>query len=461
MKPFNNIDGLRPFFEPQSVAIIGLSRKTGRGTNNALENLLEYGYSGRIYPINPNASQILGVKAYPTIKDVDGPVDLAVLVTPRSQVPVHVRACAEKGVKCITIVTQGFTDAGDDEGNRLYREIVETANAYGCRVLGPNSFGSANAFFKFGSAFAKVNMQPNPVGMICQSGGLFNGLSEFSFVGKAIDVGNICNIDFVDCLEYFEHDPQVKVIALHIEGMADIPRFLSVSDRVSRKKPILAVKTGKSEQAAKAAQSHTGSLAGRNEIWDAALKQAGIIVVDSLEELIDGTRALCMLPPLKNGNVCVATFSGGTAIMALDGLRKSRMYAGDLPERTSASLRKLAPPWLSLGNPVDYWPMVMGADDRPKMMDEILDILLSDDEFGSLIFVQIVYDEHQSREAGQFLKRLVSDYPHKPIVGSFVGPYGFECIKELQKAGLLAYHAPERAAYALATCYHYSLSQGR
>ena len=207
METFNNIEDLRPFFEPRSVAIIGLSRKTGKGTHNALENLLDYGYKGKIYPINPNATEILGVKVYPSIKDVEGPVDLAVLVTPRSQVPTHVRNCAEKGVKCVTIVTQGFTDAGDPEGNKLFEEIVATANAFRCRILGPNSFGSANAYHRFSSSFAKVTMQPNPVGLICQSGGLFNGLSEFSFVGKAIDVGNICNVDFADCLEYFENDP--------------------------------------------------------------------------------------------------------------------------------------------------------------------------------------------------------------------------------------------------------------
>ncbi|MBN1375662.1 MAG: CoA-binding protein [Dehalococcoidia bacterium] len=457
MKAFNNIKGLKPFFEPQSIAIIGLSRKTGKGEHNALQNLLDYGYDGRIYPVNPNASEILGVKTYSSVKDIEGPVDLAVLVTPRTQVPMHVRNCAEKGIKCITIVTQGFMDAGDAEGMRLSGEMLETADAHGCRILGPNSFGSANAFFKFGSSFARVNMQPNPLGFICQSGGLFNGLSEYSFVGKAIDVGNICNVDFADCLEYFEQDPQVKVILLHIEGMPDLPHFLIVAGRVSRKKPIIAIKTGKSAQAARAAQSHTGSLAGKNEIWDAAFKQAGIMTVDSLEELVDTARVLCMVPLVRKEEVCIVTFSGGTAIMALDGLRGSNLKVGSLSPATLEGLKKLAPPWLPVGNPVDYWPMVMGVNDRLKLTEDIFRVVLEDDKFGSLLFIQIIHDEMQSNEFRLFLNKMVAEYPDKPIVTSLVGPYGAECVKELQAEGrVLAFHAPERAAYALATSYRCS-----
>lgn len=454
MEAFNNIEGLRPFFEPKSVAIIGLSRKTGKGQHNALENLLDYGYKGRIYPVNPNASEILGVKTYPSIMDIEGPVELAVLVTPRTQVPMHVKTCAEKGIKCITIVTQGFTDAGDAEGTNLFGEMLETADAHGCRILGPNSFGSANAFFKFGSSFARVHMYPNPVGLVCQSGGLFNGLSEYSFVGKAIDVGNICNIDFADCLEYYEQDPDVKVIVLHIEGMPDVPRFLKTASRVSRKKPIIAIKTGRSEQAARAAQSHTGSLAGKNEIWDAALKQCGIMTVGSLEELVDTTRVLCMLPPVRKEEVCVITFSGGTAIMALDGLRGSSLRAGSLSPSTISELKKIAPPWLPVGNPVDYWPMVMGADNRIKLMEDIFRTVLRDDKFGSLLFIQIIHDALQGHEIKLFLNKMVAEYPGKPIVASLVGPYGAECVKELQMEGrVLAFHSPERAAQALAKSY--------
>ncbi|MFA5079951.1 MAG: CoA-binding protein, partial [Dehalococcoidia bacterium] len=287
-----NVQELKPFFEPDSIAIIGISRKTGPGTYNAVENLLRYGYSGRVYPINPNATEIAGVKAYASINDVPDKVDLAVISTPRARVPQHVRDCAARGIGCVSILTQGFNDAGDEEGNGLLGEIKQTAAATGCRVLGPNSFGSASYFHRFCTAFAGISMQDIPVGIVTQTGGLFDGVTEFRFVGKGIDVGNICNVDFADCLEYYEQDPQVRVIALHIEGMPDARRFIRTARRVSQRKPIVAIKTGRSRQAVKAAQSHTGSLAGSNEIWEAAFKQAGIISVYSMEELMDITRAL-------------------------------------------------------------------------------------------------------------------------------------------------------------------------
>jgi len=453
----NNMQSLKPFLEPESVAIIGLSRKTGENHYNALENLLSYGYKGRIYPINPNAAEILGVKAYPSIKNVEDSVDLAVIVTPRSQVPVHVRNCAEKGVRCISIVTQGFTDAGDEDGKRLYKEIVEIADSTGCRILGPNTFGSANVFVNFSSSFARLHMQRNPVGLICQSGMLFNCVSEYRFVGKGIDVGNICNVDFSDCLEYFEQDPQVNVIVLHIEGMPDARKFFNAAQRITRKKPIIALKTARSQQAATAAHSHTGSLAGKNEIWEAALKQAGIIGVDSLEELVDITRTFCMLPLMKRPDIAVATFSGGTAIMALDGLRNSKLKIGKLSESTRTKIQKMAPDWLAIGNPLDYWPMVMGSDNRPRLMRDVMEALLADEGFGGIIFIQIVPTPEMGQEMGQLLTGLVTMYPRRPLIAAFTGPYNFECAKELQTEGrVLAFPTPERAARAFVRLYQYS-----
>ena len=453
----DNWKDLKPFLEPQAIAIIGLSRKTGEHGNNALENLLSYGYRGKIYPVNPNTSEILGVKTYPSIKDVEGPVDLAVISTHRSRVPAHVRECAEKGIKCISIVTQGFIDAGDEEGRRLFKEIADIAKSSGCRILGPNSFGSANVFHNFCSAFARISMQRNPVGLICQTGGLFNSSSEFRFIGKGIDIGNICNVDFADCLEYFEHDPEVKVIVLHIEGMLDARRFLNVAKRVAGKKPIVALKTGKNEQAAKAVSSHTGSLAGQHEIWEAALKQSGIISVDSFEELTDVTRAFCLLPPLTKPDICVATFSGGMAIMALDAMRNTGLSAGRLSQTTLSKIEKLSPEWLSVGNPVDFWPIVMGSDSMTRALSDILEILLSDHEFGGLLFIQIIPAPAMSREIKGLLDSLQVKYPDRPLVAALTGPCSFELVKELQNEGrVLAFPAPERAVRALARLYQYT-----
>lgn len=453
----DNYKSLKPFLEPRSIAIIGLSRRTGVGSNNALENLLGYGYGGKIYPVNPNTGEILGIKAYPSIKDVDGPVDLAVISTHRSRVPAHVRECAERGIKCISIVTQGFIDAGDEEGRRLFKEIGDIAKSADCRILGPNSFGSANVFHNFCTAFARIDMQRNPVGLICQTGSLFNNSSEFRFTGKAIDVGNICNVDFADCLEYFEADPEVKVIVLHIEGMQDARRFFDVAKRVSGKKPIVALKTGKNEQAGRAASSHTGSLAGQYEIWEAALKQAGVVSVNSFEELVDVTRAFCLVPALTNPNICVTTFSGGVAIMALDAMHNTRLHAGKLSKTTAAKIEKLAPEWLSVGNPVDHWPIVMGSGSMTRTLSDILEILLSDKEFGALLFIQIIPSPAMGREIKGILDSLAAKYPSRPLVATLTGPCSFELVRELQNEGrILAFTAPERAVRALARIYQYT-----
>ena len=453
----DNFKDLKPFLEPQSIAIIGLSRRTGEGSNNALENLLSYGYRGKIYPINPNTSEILGVKAYPSIKDVEAPIELAVISTHRSRVPAHVRDCAERGIRCISIVTQGFVDAGDAEGKRLFREITDIAESSGCRILGPNSFGSANVYHNFCTAFARIDMQRNPVGLICQTGGLFNSSSEFRFIGKGIDVGNICNVDFADCLEYFEDDPEVKVIVLHIEGMSNARRFINVARRVSAKKPVVAIKTGKIEQSVRAASSHTGSLAGRHVIWEAALKQAGVISVDSFEELTDITRAFCLLPPLTKANICVATFSGGIAIMALDAMKDTTLHAGKLSQTTRTKIEKMAPDWLSVSNPVDFWPIVMGSGSMTRTLSDILEILLSDEEFGALLFIQIIPSPAMSREIKGILDILVAKYPSRPLVAALTGPCSFELVRELQSEGrALAFTAPERAMRALGRLHQYS-----
>lgn len=458
----DNRKDLRPFLEPRSIAIIGLSRRTGQGGNNALENLLGYGYRGKIYPINPNTNEILGVKTYPSIKDVDGPVDLAVISTHRSRVPAHVRDCAGRGIRCISIVTQGFIDSGDEEGRRLFREISDIAESSGCRILGPNSFGSANMFHNFCTAFARIDMQRNPVGLICQTGSLFNNSSEFRFIGKGIDVGNICNVDFADCLEYFEDDPETKVIVLHIEGMQDARRFFNVAKRVSSKKPVVALKTGKNEQSVRAASSHTGSMAGQRETWEAALKQAGVISVDSFEELVDITRAFCLLPPLAKSNICLATFSGGVAIMALDAMKGTNLQAGKLSKRTLDKIKKMAPEWLSVGNPVDFWPIVMGSDDPTRRLGDILEILLSDENFGALLYIQIIPDAVMGANIKGLLNKLVSKYPSRPLVATLTGPCSFEMVKELHGEGrVLAYTAPERAMRALGRVQQYSEARSR
>ena len=271
------------FFQPRSVAIVGASQDETKSGGMFIAGLLRDGYKGKIYPINPNVAEILGVKTYSRIADATGEIELAIINLPRSLVPGIVRECVEHGIQSIIIETQGFADAIDGKGEQLQRAIDKLVRENHVRILGPNSLGTANAFTSFSSAYSKLNMVRIPVGIICQTGTFFHRFAQSLFIGKGIDLGNACDVGFVESLEYFEQDDEIKVVALHIEGVRDAKGFIAVAQHIAQKKPVLALKTGRSEHAAAAAQSHTGSLVGKDEVWEAAMKQTGIIRADDID----------------------------------------------------------------------------------------------------------------------------------------------------------------------------------
>jgi len=448
---------MRKFVEPQSVAIVGATRKTGEFSMNIMEHLLSYGYQGKLYPVNPNATEILGVKAYASIADIEEPVDLALIVTARDSVPAVLKACANKGIQCASIVAQGFTDARDKDGQEFNRQLQQIIRTTGIRVLGPNTFGTANAFINFSSSFARIKLDKNPVGIICQSGTFFHGFPEFRLTGKCIDLGNNCDIDFPEALEYFENDAQVKVIGLHIEGMKDPRRFLEITRRVAMKKPIVALKTGRSDQAAKAMQSHTGSLAGNSIIWEAALKSAGVIRVNELEEFFDTIRMFTIAPLMKNNRIAVATYSGAAGILIMDALQNTNLKISGLSKETTAKLEGMAPSWLHVANPVDYWPIMMGHPNQGLAMRDVMDILLSDVEIGGVLFIQVAFTQNFSNSLRMFLNYMAEKHPARPFMSAIPGTFNTDCISGLQQDGKhAAFHTPERAARAFSRLWQYS-----
>ena len=448
---------MKRFVEPESVAIVGATRKSGEFSMNIMEHLISYGYAGTLYPINPNAAEILGVKAYADISGITGPIDLALIVTARETVPGVLQACADKGIKCASIVAQGFGDATDKDGHELSRQLTGIVRATGIRVLGPNTFGTANAFINFSTSFARIKLDKNPVGVVCQSGLFFHGLPEFRLTGKCIDLGNACDIGFTEALEYFENDPQVKVIGLHIEGTKDTQGLMRAIKRATAEKPVIVLKTGRSEQAARAMQSHTGSLAGDSLIWDAALKSAGAIRVNDIEEFFDTVRMFSMAPLMKNNRIVVATFSGAAGILAMDAMRNTELQLVALSDATTAKLMKLAPAWLKVSNPVDYWPIMMGHADQGQAMMGVMDILLSDDGIGGVLFTQVAFNPKYNEMMQMFLNHLAEQHPGKPFMSSISGTYNGDFISSLQQEGKhLAFHTPERAARAFSHLWQYS-----
>lgn len=443
--------------EPQSVALIGISRYTGEGTFNILENLLSYGYQGKIYPVNPNASEILGIRTYSSITEVTEDVDLAIITTPRSLVPRLVRECSQSNIQAIEIVAQGFTDANDDEGKQLQKEINDIARTSHIRIVGPNTFGTANAFINFSSSFLKIRIKKEPIGVICQTGVFFVGFPEAALIGKGLDLGNACDISFAEGLEYFENDPQTNVVVLHIEGMQDTKRFIDIARRTARTKPVVALKTGQSQQAAKAAQSHTGSLIGRNEVWQAALKQSGVIQASDLEEFIDLARTFSVLPLMGKPRIGVVTISGGLGIVTIDGSQQSGLEIGQLSANTKKLLDAMSPPWLNISNPVDIWPAMMTSPSVMKPLIDGLEALLSDEQLGAVLFIGGAFDEKWATRLCQILTELAVDHQDKPVACCIYGPYGDEAIRQLQDAGkAVGFPTPERAIRALAQLKDYS-----
>ena len=419
---------LKPFFEPKSVAVVGANPNSGELAFNLVENLAQNGYRGKVYPVNPNYSEILGQKCYSNLKEIRGEVDLAVILTSRTVVPNIVKQCGEKGIRAAIVVGQGFAEAEDEEGTRLQQRVVEAARKGSVRVLGPNTFGSANAFINFSTAFLKqTDMRKWPVGVVSQSGLFFGTIGRLRLIGKGIDVGNTCDVDIADALEYFEQDAQVKVIVLHIEGINEGKRFKEVAQRVARVKPVLAMKTGRSERTAHAAQSHTASLIGDDAVWDAVFKQCRIIRARSLDELGDLVRAFLYLPLMRGRGIAIATGSGGIGIMSMDACAECNLEVAELSPGTRRRLKAMSPSWHRIGNPLDTWPIVMLAP-RPlaETFQALVTEVLRDPQVNGLLFFGGAWFERLTPPITRVITELADAFPEKPLAFCFCEGWLYE-----------------------------------
>ncbi len=449
---------LKRFLEPRSVAVIGVPRRTGGG-DNVFENLLHfYHFSGRVYAVNPNATEILGHRVYPSIKEVPEVVDLAVLMIGRAAVPAAVRQCVDKGIKALMVTAQGFADS-DEEGKRLQAEIVGIAQSGGARIIGPNSFGVANAFNGLNTAFIRSEMHRVPIGSVTQTGLFFNSFTNFMLVGKSVDLGNTCDIDFADCLEYFEHDQDVRLIALHIEGIKDGRRFIQVASRMARKKPILALKPGRSVEGANLTQSHTGSLAGNDKVYDAVFRQCGIIRVADVEELVDLARAFVRLPPMRGRRVGMLTISMSCGVMAADACQSYGMELAELSPETRRLITQVSPPWARPGNPIDLVPRALiqglGSQEAFRLL---LNALLRDKGVDGVIFMMPTLPAQKDTfDVSAQASAAADSFPEKPVVCWLSGPdldRSSELLYE-QNSKVTVFPSVERGVRALAKLYQY------
>lgn len=379
---------LTPFFDAKGVAILGASTNPRKLSYGILENLISYGYKGEVYPVNPNASEILGKKAYASITDVPDPVELAVVVLPVTVIMDTMKEIGERGIKAVVIITGGFRELGE-EGAKVERAVKELARSYGMRVVGPNCVGTIDVRTGLDSTFIKGLPPAGPIAFISQSGAICGGVIDLIINSKIgfshfASLGNEMDVTEADMLEYFADDENAKVIAMYIEGIQDGPRFMEVARRVSRKKPIVFLKAGKNDAGAKAVSSHTGSLAGSYTAYQAALAQAGVVEVETISQLFNVAWALGTQPLPAGKRVAMTTNAGGAAALAADSLAFNGFELAQISPEIQQTLRTKLNPSAQVSNPVDMLGSVSPEDyiwslsnlDADQGVDVLLPILV-------------------------------------------------------------------------------------
>ena len=450
---------IEAIFNPKAVAVIGASDNPGKLGSHVMKSLTQGRYPGRIYPVNPGKDEIMGIKTYPSLSQVPDTVDLSIIVLPADQVPKIIKECQEKGVKGIVLITAGFKEIEDKRGEVLQKEITELADQSGIKVIGPNTFGIVNLHLPLNASFTPEFslVEKGGISFVSQSGGMSHLMAFLSLQNKVgfskiIGLGNRCNVDFAEMVEYLIQDSQTKVIAMYMEGIDHPKRLMEIAKRGIREKPILAYKVGRSSTSDKASQFHTGSLAGKHEIYEGAFKQVGILTVESSEELLDTAKALTMCP-LPNGNkVAVLSGQAGPGMAACDVCEMEGLLIPPFSTETQKRIEELLPPLAIRTNPVDMGPAWYDSE----AIKGIVHTVLEDKNIDAIILC-IMFASANRPAVGILTDLLLERRPDKPILCCFSSPAGIwdDEIKRLEGSGIPNYPAPERAAKTLVNLFRF------
>jgi len=450
------------FFEPRSVAVVGSLREGYFGGYVVVKTLLNAGFAGKIYPVNPSYQEVLGLKAYPSLKEIQDPIDLVLIMINRRSVLDVMRECVEKGIKAVIVVADGFAER-DEEGARLQNQIVEMAREAGIRIIGPNTAGivnSANGLIPdpYEPGYKKV--KPGAVA-ICAQTGMINpqafpyGDLHYS-VSKICDFGNKCDVDECDLLEYLESDPATDVITMYLESIRDGRRFLDISKRVAAKKPVLILKSGRTKEGAKVSASHTGALAVDDQIFSAACKQAGIIRLEKFNELFELPKIFSLQSLPKGNRLGMITFTGGVGVLAIDegskyGLSVARL-SPDIADKLNAIFPGLGKSVVDIGPP-------MAVNNYMTIYSDIMRTVLADDNIDCLF--NVIWTSPFKGFVQEYLKfyeGLQGNY-QKTIATWIYGP-SIPLINEMssrmEDLGFPVFSDLEMAIKALGIAYQYS-----
>jgi acetyl coenzyme A synthetase (ADP forming)-like protein len=448
---------LEPFFEPESVAVVGASRHGGTIGYQILDNLLRHGYRGVVYPVHPTARAVHSIRAYATVLDIPDPVDLAVVVVPKDAVPGVVDQCGRKGVKALVVITAGFKEVGG-HGIERERALLEQVRSHGMRLVGPNCMGVLNtdAAVCMNATFAPTMPPEGPMSFMSQSGALGVTILDYAAeygigIRHFVSVGNKPDVSGNDLLEYWERDPSTKVILMYLENFGNPRRFTHIARRVTRTKPIVVVKSGRTVAGARAATSHTGALAAGDDATDALLAQCGVLRADSVEELFDIAMALEEQPVPAGNRVAILTNAGGPGIIIADALESAGLEVGELTEDTRARLREVLPLEASVRNPVDMIASATGESYRAA-----LDLVLGDPGVDAAVAAFVPPLGIRQIDVAASIVEARRLHPGKPVLAVLMGREGLpEGKAQLHEAGIPAYIFPESAARALAAMYRY------
>jgi acetate---CoA ligase (ADP-forming) len=455
---------LRRFLAPRSVAVVGASRRRGTIGGELFHNLLAYEFTGPVYPVNPNAAVVQSVPAYSSIDAIPSPVDLAVVVVPAAEVTRVAEQCARKGVRALVVISAGFAETGTD-GQARQTELLRICRAAGIRLIGPNCLGVLNTdpSVRLDATFAPGVPQAGRVGFSSQSGAL--GLAILDYAGSFglglstfVSVGDKADISGNDLLNYWETDPNTDVILLYLESFGNPRKFSRIARRVGRTKPIIAVKSGRSQAGARATSSHTGALLAASDLTvDALFRQAGVIRTDTLEELFDVASLLAHQPPPQGRRIGVITNGGGPGILCADTCEAEGLEVPVLNETSQAKLRALLPAEAAVSNPVD-----MIASATPDQYREAIRIVAGDPAIDALVVIFVPPLVTQPEDvAREIIEAARSLHAAKPLVTVFMSARGVPEALRSADIRVPSYAFPESAAIALARAARYGAWRAR
>lgn len=453
----NNMDAL---FKPRSVAVIGASEKPTKLGFHVMKSLTQGEFPGTITPVNPTSKEIMGLKAVASISDIPDEVDLAIVVLPSTMVPAIFEECISKGVRGIVLITAGFREIEDPQGAVLHKRIATIISSAQVPVIGPNTFGMINLHANLNASFTPEFslVRKGRIGLVSQSGGMchlisFIAMRERIGFSKIVGIGNRLNVDFEQMVEYLMEDQDTGVIVLYMEGI-DQPRQLQEMARSVRgKKPIVAYKVGIGPLGDQASRSHTGSIAGRGEVWSGAFNQAGVLEVQDAEEMLDTAKALAQFPVLCGNGIAILSSQAGPGITAADICQRTDLTIVPFTEQTQSRINEILPPLALRVNPVDMGPAWY---DSEAVVGILKAVLRDENVAGVLLFMMFASANVDSVKGLSFL--MEKDEPQKPLITCLSAPPGTwdEQIERYEDAGILVnFPTPERAARVMANLNRY------